>query len=151
VGDLFTGGCSPPVRPHRQRSAPLVGKDGGAKEELLAEGYDMNDTQDERRDWIYADGGRVADAVRILATHTTLAEHVTIHDGDPLEVEVTDDIPFELWGSGTQALWRLACAIAYRVDTVSLYEVASRLDERNTVVASSAIATLFGTHQAATR
>jgi hypothetical protein len=42
VGDLFTGGCSPLVRPHRQRSAPLVGKDGGAKEELLAKGYLMS-------------------------------------------------------------------------------------------------------------
>ena len=111
----------------------------------------MNASNDERRDWIYADGGPVADAVRILATHSTLADHVTVHEGDPLEVEVTDDIPFELWGSGTQALWRLACAIAYHADEVSLYEVASRLDQRNTIVAASAICTLLGVHSAVAR
>lgn len=104
----------------------------------------MPDLDIETRDWVYADRGRVADAVRILATRTTLAEHVTVHESDPLEVEVTDDIPFDLWGSGTQALWRLVCAIAYVADTVSLYEVASRLDSQNSAAASDALAVLFG-------
>jgi hypothetical protein len=104
----------------------------------------MSDTITETRSWVYADGGPVADAVRILATATTLAEHVTVHGGEPLEVEVTGDIPFELWGSGTQALWRLACAVAYSADKVSLYEVASRLDQRNTAAVRLALAALFG-------
>jgi hypothetical protein len=104
----------------------------------------MSETITERREWIYADRGRVADAVSIFATRTTLAEHVTVHEGDPLQVEVTSTIPFELWGSGTQALWRLASAIAYSGDAVSLYEVASRLDQRHTAAVADALAVLFG-------
>lgn len=106
----------------------------------------MSETITETRAWIYADRGRVADAVRILATRTTLAEHVTVHEGDPLQVEITG-IPFAYWGSGTQALWRLACAIAYTADSVSLYEVASRLDSSNTAAASDALAVLFGANR----
>lgn len=102
----------------------------------------MPDTITETRTWVLADAGPVADAVRILATHTTLAEHVAVHDVDPLEVEVAGDIPFEMWGSGTQALWRLVCAIAYSADTVSLYAVLSRLDQRNTAAVADAFAAL---------
>ena len=103
----------------------------------------MPDTDTIRR-FIYADRGPVADAARILATRTTLAEHVTVHGGDPLEVEITDEIPFEMWGSGTQGLWLLLSAIAYSTESVSLYSVASRLDQRNTAAAAEALAALFG-------
>ncbi len=102
----------------------------------------MTDTSTETRTFVYADGGPVANAVRILATRTTLADHVTVHEQEPLEVEVTDDIPYAYWGSGTQALWRLLCAIAYSGDQVSLYEVMSRLDRRNTVAVAAAVAAL---------
>lgn len=104
----------------------------------------MSTADTETRAWIYADRGRVADAVRILATRTTLAEHVTVHEGDPLEVEVTDDIPFALWGSGTQALWLLVVATAYSGDVVSLYATARKLDAGNSAAAADALAVLFG-------
>lgn len=105
----------------------------------------MNDI----RTYVYADRGPVADAVRILAAETTLAELVTVHEGNPLAVEVTGDIPFEVWGSGTQGLWLLLCSIAYTGETVSLYGVASRLDRPNTLAAGRAMATLFGVRYAA--
>lgn len=101
-------------------------------------------TATKARTYVYADPGPVADAVRILATETTLSEHVTIHEGNPLEVEVTDDIPFEMWGSGTQGLWLLLCSIGYSSETVSLYAVASRLDRRNTAAAGRALSAFFG-------
>ena len=103
----------------------------------------MPDTETTRR-FIIADRGPVADAARILATRTTLAEHVTVHEDDPLEVEITDEIPFEMWGSGTQGLWLLLSAIAYSTESVSLYSVVSRLDQRNTAAAADALAALFG-------
>lgn len=96
------------------------------------------------RSFVIVDRGPVGAAALILATRTTLAEHVTVHDGDPIEVAITDDIPYEMWGSGTQALWRLLSAVAYSGDQVSLYEVASRLDARNSAAAASALAALFG-------
>lgn len=94
---------------------------------------------------VVADQGPVADAAVILAERTTLAEHVTITRGEwTTEVAIYGDIPFEMWGSGTQALWRLLSAIAYTADGVSLYEVASRLDSNNSRAAADALAVLFG-------
>lgn len=99
-------------------------------------------TETEPRTTAYA--GRVADAVRILATRSTLADHVTVYDDDPLRVEITDEIPYDLWGSGTRGLWRLLCAIAYSADTVSLYDIAGPLDSANGAVAAEAVSALFG-------
>ena len=100
---------------------------------------------DTMRTVVVADRGPVADAVTIIAECTTLAEHITLTRGEwTTTVEHFGDIPFELWGSGTQALWRLVCAIAYSADAVSLYEVASRLDHRNRAAAADALAFLFG-------
>lgn len=50
----------------------------------------------------------------------------------------------ELWGSGTQALWRLLSSMSYSADTVSLYEVVSRLDARNRSAVVAATAALCG-------
>lgn len=97
------------------------------------------------RSTLVVDAGPVADAAAILAEQTTLAGHVTLTRGRwTTEVAIADDIPFELWGSGTQALWRLLSAIAYRGEQVSLHEVASRLDTRNSAAAARALAVLFG-------
>lgn len=96
------------------------------------------------RSTLIVDAGPVADAAAILAEQTTLAEHVTVTRGQwTTEVAISDDIPFEVWGSGTQALWRLLSAIAYTGEQVSLYEVASRLDTRNSAAVSRALAVLF--------
>lgn len=97
------------------------------------------------RTHIYADAGPVANAARILATESTLAEHVTVHGGNPLEVEVTSEIPFACWGSGTQALWLLLSSLVYSAEKVSIYSVLSRLDQNNTRVVSRALTTMCGT------
>ena len=101
-------------------------------------------TTTEPRMWLYADGGRVADAIRILSTTTTLSEHVSVHEGDPLAVEVSGSVPFDLWGSGTQSLWRLASSITSYSDTVSLYEVMATLDRDNTRAVAAALHVLCG-------
>ena len=94
-------------------------------------------------DVLVVDRGPVRDAALILATRSTLAEHVTVTDGDHVtQVAMNTDIPYDYWGSGTQALWRLLSAIAYSRHEVSLYEVVSRLDRRNTAAVASAIAAL---------
>jgi len=96
-------------------------------------------------DVLVVDRGPVCDAARCIAEDSTLSEHVTVTPGDwTTEIRITSDIPFDLWGSGTEALWRLVCAIAYSRHEVSLYEVASRLDIRNSTVVASALAALFG-------
>lgn len=96
-------------------------------------------------DVLIVDRGPVCDAALIIAEDSTLSEHVTITRGEwTSELRITDDIPFDLWGSGTQALWRLVCAIAYSRHEVSLYEVASRLDSRNSAVVAAALVALFG-------
>lgn len=96
-------------------------------------------------DVLIVDRGPVRDAALILAHDSTLAAHVFVVDGDyTTRIEMHPDIPFELWGSGTQALWRLLSAIAYTRHEVSLYEVASRLDRRNSLAVADAIAALCG-------
>lgn len=103
-------------------------------------------TTDTIRSTLVVDAGPVADAAVILAEQTTLAEHVTLTRGEwTTEVAIySDDIPFELWGSGTQALWRLLSAIAYSGEGVSLYQVAARLDRNNSAVVAHALGVLFG-------
>ena len=97
------------------------------------------------RDTLVVDRGPVRDAALILAESTTLAEHVNItDDGYVTQIEMWGEIPFELWGSGTQALWRLLSAIAYTSETVSLYEVVSRLDRRNSHSVAAALSALCG-------
>lgn len=104
----------------------------------------MSDT-DTIRTTLVVDAGPVADAAVILAKCSTLAEHVTLTRGErTTEVSINGDIPFELWGSGTQALWRLLSAIAYTGETVSLYEVVSRLDANNRLCVADAVAALCG-------
>jgi len=98
------------------------------------------------RKTLVLDAGPTAEAAVILAEQTTLAEHVTLARFKwTIEVAINDDIPFELWGSGTQALWRLLSAIAYTSETVSLYEVVSRLDLNNRRAVAEAVAVLCGT------
>lgn len=95
------------------------------------------------QDVLVVDRGPVRDAALILVSRSTLAEHVTVIDGDHVtELQVAEDIPFELWGSGTQALWRLLSAIAYSRYEVSLYEVVLRLDQSNSAAVADAIAAL---------
>lgn len=97
------------------------------------------------RTTLVVDAGPVRDAAVILAELSTLAEHVTVTDGPyTTEVTMTGDIPYEHWGSGTQTLWRLLSAIAYTGETVSLYEVVSRLDTRNRAAVAAAICALCG-------
>lgn len=97
------------------------------------------------RDTLVVDNGPVADAALILCQHSTLAEHVAVERGDwTTTITAGSAIPFEVWGSGTQALWRLLSAIAYSGETVSLYEVVSRLDARNSRAVAKAVAALCG-------
>ena len=104
----------------------------------------MTDTATDVLDTLILDRGPVRDAGLILATRSTLADHVVIFDGDyTTRIEMEDEgVPFEMWGSGTQALWRLLSAIAYTRHEVSLYEVVSRLDQRNLAAVRDAIAAL---------
>ena len=97
------------------------------------------------RTTLVVDAGPVADAAAILAERSTLASHVAVTRGKwTTEVTITDDVPFDLWGSGTQALWLLLSAMAYSSETVSLYAAASRLDTRNSIAAAEALYALFG-------
>lgn len=95
---------------------------------------------------VLVDQGPVRDAALILVSRSTLADHVIVFDDyAPTEIEIDPNgVPFAMWGSGTQALWRLLCAIAYSRQEVSLYEVVSRLDQRNTAAAGAALAALCG-------
>ena len=97
-------------------------------------------------DVLVVDRGRVTDAALILVYSSTLAEHVFVNRGEhTTRIEIPEGgIPFELWGSGTQALWRLLSAIAYTRHEVSLYEVVSRLDSRNSAAVADAVAALCG-------
>lgn len=97
------------------------------------------------RDVLVVDAGPVANAALTLVESSTLAEHVAVTHGDwTTEIAMTGDIPFEVWGSGTQALWRLLSAIAYTGETVSLYEVAARCDTRNRAAVAAAVSALCG-------
>lgn len=91
------------------------------------------------------DKGPVWDAARILVGSTTLTDHIDISDENEwtATVEQWGDIPFDLWGSGTQALWQLLCSIAYVRCEVSLYEVASRCDSSNRRSIVAAMQALF--------
>lgn len=102
--------------------------------------------EDTIADVLVVDRGPVRDAALILVYGSTLAEHVVVSDGEhSTRLDASHDpIPFELWGSGTQALWRLLSAIAYSRHEVSLYEVASRCDSRNRAAAADALAALLG-------
>lgn len=94
---------------------------------------------------VYADFGPVWKAISTLLAGSTLADHVHTDLSETTVVRVyhdPDGLPFEVWGSGTQALWRLLLAIAYTGETVSLYEVVSRLDTRNRRAVALAIAEL---------
>lgn len=98
----------------------------------------------EPRTSVRVDGGQIKEAVLILAEDTTLAQHVkvtSLEHGALIETD-PDGVPYALWGSGTQALWRLLCSIAYPFDEVSLYEVLSRLDRPNTAAVADALAAL---------
>lgn len=92
------------------------------------------------------DHGPVHNAAVILVQDSTLAEHVIYTPGHSTAlIEMRpDDVPFELWGSGTQALWRLLSAMAYTNETVSLYEVVARLDTRNRLAVAGAMSALCG-------
>lgn len=92
---------------------------------------------------VAVDRGPVLNAVTVLVLQSTLASHVSVTAHGPVsEVRIDDDIPFDQWGSGTQALWGLLCAIATRRHEVSLYATVERLDRRNTVAVADAISAL---------
>lgn len=94
---------------------------------------------------LVVDAGPVADAAVILVERSTLAEHVTLNvEQATTTVAMSGDIPYDYWGSGTQALWRLLSAIAYTSETVSLYEVVARLDSRNRDAVAAAVSALCG-------
>lgn len=96
-------------------------------------------------DTLVVDHGPVSDAALTLIQRSTLADHVTVVPGvRTTEIKADDSIPFELWGSGTQALWRLLSAIAYTRHEVSLYEVVARLDQRNAAAVAAAVVALCG-------
>ena len=98
------------------------------------------------RDVLVVDRGPVRDAALILARQSTLSEHVVVLDeGHVTRIEFTDDtLPFEVWGSGTQALWRLLSAMAYSGEVVSLYEVAAACDTRNRAAVAASVSALCG-------
>lgn len=108
----------------------------------------MSDTTTDVRDQVIVDYGPVRDAALILVETSTLAEHVHVFGDDggyTTQIEhLPDGVPYALWGSGTQALWRLLCAVAYVGEQVSLYEVVSRLDSRNRSAVAAALAALCG-------
>lgn len=96
-------------------------------------------------DVLVVDRGPVRDAALILAHDSTLAAHVFVLDGDHVtRIEMHKDIPFEMWGSGTQSLWLLLSSIVHRNCEVSLHEVVSRLDSRNQAAVADAVAALCG-------
>lgn len=101
-------------------------------------------TATEPRTTLVVDRGPVRNAALILARQSTLVEHVVVLDGPHVTtIEVAEDsAPFALWGSGTQALWRLLSAIAYTSESVSLYEVAAACDTRNRAAVAAAVAAL---------
>lgn len=100
------------------------------------------------RNTLVVDQGPVRDAAYVLIAGSTLKDHVTVTHGigrHPAVIKMTaGGVPFEGWGSGTQALWRLLSAIAYSTETVSLYDVVSRCDQRNTAAVADAVAALCG-------
>jgi hypothetical protein len=94
---------------------------------------------------LVVDRGPVRDAALLLINRSTLADHVVTSDDGAYGTRIEMDqagVPFELWGSGTQALWRLLSAIAYTRHEISLYEVVSRLDQPNRAAVSDAISVL---------
>lgn len=101
-------------------------------------------TSTDIRTALVIDKGPIWEAARILVDHTTLSEHLCGVENDwTVTVEHRPgDVPYELWGSGTQALWRLLCSMVYAGETVSLYEVFARLDQDNTRAAVNAITAL---------
>jgi hypothetical protein len=104
-----------------------------------------SNASDTRTD-VYVDRGHVSAAIAVLFAQSTLGDHVRIEGGPGVgTVRVyhdPDGVPYAMWGSGTQALWRLLSSIAYSSETVSLYEVVSRLDVRNRRAVAAAIAEL---------
>lgn len=94
-------------------------------------------------DVLVVDRGPVRDAALVLVGQSTLGDHVIVLDGEhTTRIEMDGVIPFEMWGSGTQALWRLLSAVAHMRFQVSLYEVISRLDRRNKLAVARAVAVL---------
>lgn len=93
----------------------------------------------------YIDRGPVSAAVAVLFARSTLGAHIRVEAAHATTIRVFHDpggVPYEMWGSGTQALWRLLCSMAYSADSVSLYEVVSRLDSHNRRAVAAAITEL---------
>lgn len=107
----------------------------------------MTITETDRTE-VYVDPGPVLAAANVLIERSTLAEHLRVElFEDPYRparvYQDPDGVPFALWGSGTQALWSLLCAIAYSGERVSLYEVAARCDVRNRRAVLAAVTELL--------
>lgn len=105
----------------------------------------MNTTTDVRTTLVI-DRGPVWIAALILVNNSTLLDHVVVtDDGYTATVEHrAGAVPFALWGSGTQALWRLLSSMAYSGEVVSLYEVTSHLDAGNRAAVADALAAYCG-------
>ena len=102
-------------------------------------------TATEVRTMLVIDKGSTWDAARVLLADSTLRHHVTVTGETDWTVTIehrADDVPFDLWGSGTQALWRLLSSMVYSSEQVSLYATFSRLDHANTLAAINALAAL---------
>ena len=102
-------------------------------------------TSSDIRTEVRIDRGPVSAAVAVLFSQSTLGDHIRIEPDSSTTIRVLhspNDVPYEMWGSGTQALWRLLCSMAYTADSVSLHEVVSRLDSRNRAAVAAAIAEL---------
>lgn len=102
----------------------------------------MNTTTDVRT-VLVIDKGPSWSAAIALIVDSTLLDHVTVIDDNDHTGTIehrADDVPFALWGSGTQALWRLLSSMAYSGEPVSFYEVVSRLDADNTAAVARALA-----------
>ena len=91
-------------------------------------------------------GDPVAAAVEYLIAHSTLAPYVTLGRREGLfggvVTEITlspDEVPYEMWGTATQLLWEFLCSLAGRSVQVNLYEMLSRLDNRNTAAVFEAL------------
>lgn len=95
---------------------------------------------------VFVDRGPVSAAVAVLFARSTLGDHIRIEGGPGVGVihvhHDPDGVPFEQWGSSSQGLWRLLCSMASTRESVSLYEVMSRLDSRNRRAVAAAITEL---------
>lgn len=95
----------------------------------------------------YTVDGVCSYAARHLVNNSTLAPYIITTHRDSLfgsnpvyQFTINPDtIPFGSWGSATQLLWEFLGSLVTRGVQVSIYEMLSRLDTRNTKVVFEAL------------